>query len=230
MISFPIAAEFGEVLIAEVLAHQVDAQADGWAAANDALTQLETEAASKTWLAPDKETDERIAGWHQVYRQFGSNPRRVRPSVEALCRRLARTSALPRVNGPVDAYNAVSVRHVVAAGAFDLDKVSGEIEIRHAQTGDEFTPLGEPDLIEHPPPGEVVYADQESVLTRHWNHRDCDRTKVTSTSRTIVFLLETAHGPAARQGLTDAADDLVELVQPCSASPVSVTFIRPTIT
>jgi DNA/RNA-binding domain of Phe-tRNA-synthetase-like protein len=115
--------------------------------------------------------------------------------VEALSRRLARTGALPHINAPVDAYNSVSVRFAVAAGAFDLDAVRGDIALRPAREGDWFTPLGEPDTVEHPRPGEIVYADTVSVLTRHWNYRDAERTKVTSSSRNVMFLLESADGP-----------------------------------
>ena len=55
---------------------------------------------------------------------------------------------------------------------------TGPIEIRPARAGDAFTPLGEPDSTEEPRPGEVVYAIGSEVLTRHWNYRDSERTKV----------------------------------------------------
>jgi len=157
--------------------------------------------------------DPRIASWHAAYRRFGTNPRRQRPSVDALTRRLARTGHLPRISPFVDCYNLVSVTHVVPAGAFDLDAVDGDIVVRFAEPGDAFTPLGEPDNVEEPHDGEVVYADATGVLTRHWNHRDADRSKVTPTSRRVLVVLEAID--TAHHGAVDAAaEDLATLLAP----------------
>ncbi|MFI7275333.1 B3/4 domain-containing protein [Streptomyces sp. NPDC049879] len=210
-----VAKQFPDVSVAAVTARGVDGTGT-WADAEAALAGLEADAASGAWTAPG-ETDPRIAAWHAVYRDFGTNPRRTRPSVDALCRRLGRNGRLPRVNAPVDAYNSVSVRHVLPAGAFDLDEVHGDIHLRPARDGDVFTPLGEPEATEQPGPGEVVYADTTSVLTRHWNHRDADRTKVTADSRAIVFLLESAQGDGGRALLAEAAASLTALLTPHAA-------------
>ena len=88
--------------------------------------------------------------------------------MDALRRRLARTARLPRINPAVDCYNLVSVSHGVPAGAFDLDAMYGDIVAGFADGHEEFTPLGEPGTTEHSRPGEMIYADQRSVLTRHW--------------------------------------------------------------
>ncbi|HEX8005973.1 MAG TPA: phenylalanine--tRNA ligase beta subunit-related protein, partial [Trebonia sp.] len=154
------------------------------------------------------EDDPHIAAWYAAYRSFGTNPKRERPSVDALRRRLARSGRLPRINAAVDCYNLVSVTHGVPAGAFDLDAVEGDIVIRLGSGEEDFTPLGEPGVIEHPRPGEVIYTDAKSVLTRHWNHRDADRTKVTEASGRIVFLLETTEAAAFGAAVDASAADL----------------------
>jgi DNA/RNA-binding domain of Phe-tRNA-synthetase-like protein len=128
--------------------------------------------------------------------------------VAALRRRLARSGRLPRISAAVDCYNLVSVTHGVPAGAFDLDAVEGDITVRFAAGDEDFTPLGEPDVTEHPRPGEVIYTDAKSVLTRHWNHRDADRTKVTADGARIVFLLETTDAPNFGPAVAAAAADL----------------------
>ncbi len=127
---------------------------------------------------------------------------------------MAKKGALPRINPAVDSYNAVSVRHGLPAGAFDLDHVTGDVDIRHADGTEEFVPLGEPGTVENPKPGEIVYADPSGVLTRHWNHRDAHRTRVTEDSAHVVFILETVH--AARDGhlLETAAEELHALLLP----------------
>ncbi|MFF8726609.1 B3/4 domain-containing protein [Streptomyces sp. NPDC015171] len=187
-----------------------------WPATDAAVRELEQRLADGDW-EPAGETDPRIEAWHTAYRSFGTNPRRARPSVDALGRRLAKKGALPRVNPAVDAYNTVSVRYGLPAGAFDLDHVSGDVCIRHADGTETFTPLGEPGTTEHPGPGEIVYADAAGVLTRHWNHRDAHRTRVTEDSAHVAFLLETLH--AARDGhlLEAAAHELRGLLAPHAA-------------
>jgi DNA/RNA-binding domain of Phe-tRNA-synthetase-like protein len=178
-----------------------------WAEADIGLAALEKAAADGDTL-PAAEDDPHIAAWYAAYRAFGTNPKRERPSVDALRRRLARTARLPRINAAVDCYNLISVSHGVPAGAFDLDAVHGDIVVRFAAGHEEFTPLGEPGTTEHPRPGEVIYADQMSVLTRHWNHRDADRTKVTQDSSDILFVLETTESAAFGPAVDAAAADL----------------------
>ncbi len=178
-----------------------------WPETDAGLAALEKAAADGATL-PDGENDPHIAAWYAAYRAFGTNPKRERPSVDALRRRLARTARLPRINAAVDCYNLVSVGHGVPAGAFDLDAVHGDIVVGFAAGHEEFTPLGELGATEHPRPGEVIYADQTSVLTRHWNHRDADRSKVTEHSRNILFMLETTESAAFGPAVDAAAADL----------------------
>jgi DNA/RNA-binding domain of Phe-tRNA-synthetase-like protein len=126
---------------------------------------------------------------------------------------LSRSGKLPRINPAVDAYNLVSASYGVPAGAFDLGRVRGDIVVRFADGSESFTPLGEPGTVEHPHPGEVIYTDAAGVLTRHWNHRDADRTKVTADSEQIVFLLETVDAGAFGETLHAATQSLAGLVR-----------------
>ncbi|MFJ5234958.1 B3/4 domain-containing protein [Kitasatospora sp. NPDC088391] len=217
-----VAAAFPAVRIAVVTARDVRGT-EPWPAAADALAALESLAAGGGWQPAD-EHDPRIAAWHAAYRAFGSNPRRVRPSVDALGRRLAKQGALPRITPAVDCYNAVSVRHALPAGAFDLAAVDGDLVIRFADGTEEFTPLGEPDTVEHPKPGEVVYTDGSGVLTRHWNHRDTHRTRVTEHTTDLVLVLETLY-PDPDQPATAAAE-LAALLAPHCAT-VTLHHLNP---
>jgi DNA/RNA-binding domain of Phe-tRNA-synthetase-like protein len=127
---------------------------------------------------------------------------------------MAKKGTLPRINPAVDSYNAVSIRHGLPAGAFDLDHVAGDVEIRYADGSETFTPLGEPDTVENPKPGEIIYTDTTDVLTRHWNHRDAHRTRVTEDSTHVTFVLETLHASRDGQLLKTAAGELQELLAP----------------
>jgi DNA/RNA-binding domain of Phe-tRNA-synthetase-like protein len=41
-------------------------------------------------------------------------------------------------------------------------------------------------------PGEIVYSDSKTILTRGWNYRYCDSAKITENSTVIILASETA--------------------------------------
>ncbi|MGW2064715.1 B3/B4 domain-containing protein [Streptomyces sp. NPDC055775] len=205
-----VADAFPDTLIAVVIATGLRGR-EAWPATTAALEDLEQQLAAGTW-APADESDPRIEAWHTAYRSFGTNPRRIRPSVDALGRRLTKKGSLPRINPAVDSYNAVSVRHGLPAGAFDLARVTGDVEIRYADGSETFTPLGEPDTAENPKAGEIIYTDTTDVLTRHWNHRDAHRTQVTEDSTHVAFVLETLHTTRDGHLLKTAASELQDML------------------
>ncbi|MET7552438.1 phenylalanine--tRNA ligase beta subunit-related protein [Streptomyces sp. NPDC005479] len=209
-----VADAFPDTLIALVTATGLRGR-EPWPDTTAALEELEQQLADSTWQ-PANETDPRIEAWHTAYRSFGTNPRRIRPSVDALGRRMAKKGTLPRINPAVDSYNAVSAQHGLPAGAFDLDHVTGDVDIRYADGSEDFTPLGEPDTVENPKPGEIIYVDPTGVLTRHWNHRDAHRTRVTEDSSHVAFVLETLHATRDGHLLKAAAEELQGLLIPHS--------------
>ena len=130
-----------------------------------------------------------VSSWREMYRSFGTKAGDYRPSAEALARRALNEGALPRINAAVDAYNAVSITHLVPMGGFDLNRVRGDIQLRLSDGGEAFTPLG-PAAPEATYQGEVVYADDERVLTRRWNYRDCDETKITVETVNVAMFAD----------------------------------------
>jgi len=78
-----------------------------------------------------------------LYRRFGTDPTRMRPSNEALLRRLKKGDPLPRVNSLVDVANALSVQLQVPVGLYDLEKARGdELTIRLGADGEGYSGIG----------------------------------------------------------------------------------------
>jgi DNA/RNA-binding domain of Phe-tRNA-synthetase-like protein len=78
-----------------------------------------------------------------LYRRFGIDPTRVRPSSEALLRRLKKGEPLPRINSLVDVANALSVQLQVPVGLYDLGKARGEeLVVRLGAEGESYTGIG----------------------------------------------------------------------------------------
>jgi len=158
-----------------------------------------------------------IASWRDMYRSFGTRPGDYRPSAEALVRRALKVGELPSINSAVDAYNAVSVRHLIPMGGFDLDRIEGDIELRYSEGGEAFQPLGA-GKEEETYPGEPVYADQARVLTRRWNYRDCDRTKITAETTSLVMFVD-GSPEVPRESVEEALERLEEaLMETCGGS------------
>ena len=75
-----------------------------------------------------------------LYRKFGIDPTKVRPSSESLLRRLKKGEPMPRVNSLVDVANAMSIQLQVPVGLYDLDKAVGdELTIRLGRDGETYT-------------------------------------------------------------------------------------------
>jgi DNA/RNA-binding domain of Phe-tRNA-synthetase-like protein len=73
-----------------------------------------------------------------LYRRFGVDPTRYRPSSEALLRRVLRGDPLPRVNSLVDVGNVVSLRLQVPVGLYDLARVEGDLTARLGHDGESY--------------------------------------------------------------------------------------------
>ena len=73
-----------------------------------------------------------------LYRRFGQDPTRQRPSSEALLRRVRQGKGLPRVNSLVDVANVVSLLLQVPVGLYDLDRVEGPLTLRLGFPGESY--------------------------------------------------------------------------------------------
>ena len=152
-----------------------------------------------------------ISSWRGMYRSFGTKPGDYRPSAEALLRRTLKRRALPRINTAVDAYNTMSIKHLIPMGGFDIDRIQGGISLRFSPGGEGFLPLGASEM-EETYEGEPVYADEARVLTRRWNYRDCDETKITLETRNMVMFVD-GSGEMSRWSVEGALHDLSGLLR-----------------
>jgi DNA/RNA-binding domain of Phe-tRNA-synthetase-like protein len=165
------------------------------------------EASARAALAGRTAADlEPVAAWRQAYQSFGAKPKRTRPSVEALLRRVE--AGLPRIDRLTDTYNAVSVRHLLPAGGEDLSQYAGPARLVRAAGDEPFDTMrdGEP-ATEHPEPGEVIWRDDAGVTCRCWNWRQCVRTRITHTTTRAMFILD-GLGALGPGGLEAAGQEL----------------------
>jgi DNA/RNA-binding domain of Phe-tRNA-synthetase-like protein len=137
-----------------------------------------------------------VAAWRRAYTQMGLKPTQYRSAAEALLRRFRREGALPRLHPLVDLCNAVSLAFAVPVAAFDLGEVEAYLEVRHAR-GDEAH-LAWSGEVEHPEPGEVIFADAANhAHARRWTFRQSRRSTVGPTARRVLIVSEAMHHGAA---------------------------------
>lgn len=149
-----------------------------------------------------------LAAWHEAFKAFGFKPKKRLNSAEALIARCLKGDGLPRINRLVDAYNAVSVVHAIPCGGEDLAHVAPPVRLTFATGEEPFDVTKDGALhVEHPNPGEVVWADTQGVTCRAWNWRQGVRTRLTETTTDAYFLFD-ALGPVGEAELHEAAGDL----------------------
>ncbi len=104
-----------------------------------ALETLETAARQReryAGLAPA--AIEPLAAARTLYKAFGMDPSRHRPSSEALLRRVLKGKDLYRINSAVDCCNLASLTFLLPVGMYDLDRVQGDVEVRVGAEGDSY--------------------------------------------------------------------------------------------
>ena len=109
----------------------------------------------------------RIRSWREAFRAFGAKPGEFRSSIEALTRRVMRGDALPAINALVEIGTIISLRHLLPAGAHAIDGLADDLWLRPARGDEAFIALNGEE-VEHPLPGEIIFAMGDQILTRRW--------------------------------------------------------------
>ncbi len=119
-----------------------------------------------------------------LFRRFGTDPTRQRPSSEALLRRLKKGEALPRINSLVDVANALSVQLQVPVGLYDLGKVKGdELVLRLGRPGESYEGIGK-ELVNVA--GRICVADAEGACGNP--SADSARTMITTSTEEAAWI------------------------------------------
>jgi len=127
-----------------------------------------------------------------MYRRVGIDPTKTRPSSEALLRRVAKGGALPRINSLVDVCNWCSLTTQLPYGLYDLDRVSGDIELRLGRDGEEYAGIRK-DVVHLA--GRLALVDVVGPFGNPTS--DSARTMVTLATRRALFAIFTPPSRAA---------------------------------
>jgi DNA/RNA-binding domain of Phe-tRNA-synthetase-like protein len=132
-----------------------------------------------------------IKEWREAFQIFGLKPSKYRSSIEQLFRRALKGDIIQTGLPLVNLYCYISLIQMVPMGGYDLRSVRGDISVRMATAGEEFTAIGARLPIKCDP-GVVVYSDEAGIICWGWNHRDSARTCLDADSRTAIFFADSA--------------------------------------
>jgi DNA/RNA-binding domain of Phe-tRNA-synthetase-like protein len=147
-----------------------------------------------------------IRSYRDFYWRIGIDPTKIRPSSEALLRRVLGGKDIPEINNCVDSYNLASMLTLIAMGAYDLGKIKGDLRVRSSR-GEEFTGIGGKKIKTE---GQIVMADDEKILNI-FPYRDSDITKVTEETKDVILVLAGVKGITLGY-LRDSAKTALDLV------------------
>lgn len=190
------------------------------------LQQAVAEAAKKPI---DLKSDPRAAAWNEAHRQFHSNPNKFPPAHCALLKRVQKPGTqIPFINKVVAVMNYNSILSRIPVGGDDIDKAGGCLELRYADGTETFTPLGQPDLKEHPEPGEVIYVVAESgeVMCRRWNWRNGHTTLISETTRRIVMNTDGLGEESEKQAI-ETRDRVARMLERFCGAETAATLLDP---
>ncbi|MFI6030010.1 B3/4 domain-containing protein [Amycolatopsis magusensis] len=137
-----------------------------------------------------------IQAWRRAFGQLGLKPTQYRCASESLLRRFRKEKSLPRIHPVIDLCNAVSLAYAVPIAVLDLARITGDLEVRYATGDEEYLTFG--GEVEHPQPGEVVFADEAGhAHARRWTNRQSGRSAVSDRTETVLIVAEALHETAA---------------------------------
>jgi DNA/RNA-binding domain of Phe-tRNA-synthetase-like protein len=177
----------------------------------EGLLQESIERLRKNFPAEKPQEHPRIKPWRNAFAKLGISGSKFPSSIESMARRIIKGDPLPRINPLVDLYNSISLRYLVPMGGHDLDTLKGNIYLRFAEGWEPFTPLGGGERI-IVPKGELVYRDDEAVLTRNWVWRQCDKDKVTEKTRNIFIPIDLLGEVGGKEEIDKIIQDLSHFI------------------
>lgn len=175
----------------------------------------------------DLATHPRLQAWKDAYRQFGSNPNKFTPSIVFLAKQVKAGKPIRSISPAVDAFNIISIRHVIPCGGDDMDSIESDATLGRAVSDETFAPIFKPEEIEHPDPGEVIYVNRQTkrIMCRRWNWRNGDFSKLRPETKNLEINVDGMLPAIGRAELERAAEGLKELLLRYCGGNVSIQYL-----
>jgi DNA/RNA-binding domain of Phe-tRNA-synthetase-like protein len=166
-----------------------------------------------------------LAPARELYKAFGVDPTRTRPSSEALLRRALQGKPMPRILNAVDVCNLCSLRYLLPLGLYDAGKVRGPATLRRGRPGESYAGIRKDEV--HVA-GRIVLADVEGPFGNPTS--DSLRTSVDETTAAlalVIFAPSSYPADALATHAEDAASTLARHLAPPGAAVTTAVTLLP---
>ena len=123
--------------------------------------------------------------------------------------------------------NINSIRDGIPVGGDSIDCSEQHLELGFANGNESFVPLGNPEALEKPIPGEVIYVVKQSgeIMCRRWNWRNSHHTRITEDTHTVIMNID-GIGENSKDKVISTRDRIAEmLIEFCNAK-VDITLLH----
>lgn len=171
----------------------------------------------------------RIAVWRSVFADMGLNANKYPPSIANLVKRTRAGKDLPFISKLVAIFNVISLRHIIPCGGDSLSVVEGDVRLGRAKGNETYAPLGRPEAVENPEPGEIVLMDtgNGSVFCRGWCWKNGDPSKIMPETDFVAINVDCMRSSMSAAEHTRAAHELAELVVKHCGGVVDIHLLEP---
>jgi DNA/RNA-binding domain of Phe-tRNA-synthetase-like protein len=177
----------------------------------------------------DLKADPRTVAWSDTYRALGCNPNKFPPAHLALLKRVQKPGvSIPFISKAVAVMNDNSIRGILPVGGDDLMRAGKTLELRLAEGSEPFTPLSNPEKIEHPDPQEVIYLAVETgeVMCRRWNWRNGFQTRITEETESMVMNID-GLGEDSENRAVSVMDRVARMLEKYCGAEVTTALLSP---
>ncbi len=143
-----------------------------------------------------------------MFREWGMDPSKYRPSSEALLRRVVQGKSLYRVSNVVDIGNLGSIETGWPYGCYDRSKINVPVSFRHGVTGERYEGIGKQTWHLE---GRPVLADSQGPFGSPIS--DSTRSMITESAKQIMIVIYTparASGAFLNKAMTQLKDRLTQ--------------------
>lgn len=168
--------------------------------------------------------------WREVYKSFPSKSSDLKPSIEALIKRIKKGEGakIPFINSIVCISNMVSIKYLFPSGLIDLARIKGDLCLDYAEGNEIFRPFGKEEVL-NPAQGEVIYYDNLSkiVLCGSWNSRGGKDTMIMPETEDVVIDIDSIiAGSESLTAQQSAVDLMVNLIQQYCGGKVTTHYLN----
>lgn len=183
---------------------------------------LNQEVESVETLTLENYRNETLEASRAIYKALGKDPSRYRISSDSLYRRIIKKKGIYYVNNVVDINNIISMRTLWSVGAYDIEKIDGEI-VYGVGSDEIYEGIGRGTLnIDKLP----VLIDERGPFGSATS--DSIRTMVTEDTRKILMVI---HAFGDGVGLESSLDDMKKYLELyASGENINISVLRASLT